>query len=227
MNIYVNHVSRMCRYTLERGLRPLIWADMFWREERIDIAALLPVGTILVDWQYNRQPPYDSTAELLKSGREVMGASGIMIGWWEHCLQIMSDPQSRIANVSAWNRYAQDNDLGVIHTTWTRAASLWNIYGTWFGAFPAFIAGGNPKSWEIHPWYNFMQKLSRVMERNQVDELDKIAVEILLIPASSAMETQARRWMNLAVRYQVLQQELQIHRSTRRTLEQVSRFVGR
>lgn len=227
MELYGEHVSRLCNYVLEKGWRPLIWADMFWREKRLDVAARLPVGTILVDWQYDGAPPYETTEALLECGHEVMGASGVMTGWWEHCYRVQSEPESRVRNVSAWNRWAMEKNIGMIHTTWTRGASLWNIYGPWHGALPAFIAGGNPERWERHPWHGFMERLARIMEQDVPDELDRAATEMLELPADGSIEVESRRWWNLALRYQSLQKQLLIHRSTRTCLEQVGKFVGR
>ena len=227
MKLYQEHVSELCRHALEKGCRPLIWADMFWNEKRLDLVPQLPEGTIPVDWQYNGIPPYESTEKLMQCGREIMGASGAMIGWWEHCFQVQSEPSSRIRNVTGWYKWAAEHGTGVIHTTWTRGASLWNIYGPWHGAYPAFVAGGDPARWESHPWRTFMEELSDIMLRNQVPELQKAAEELPTLPAASPLEKEVLRWLNLAVRYQALQQEFLIHRATRRTLTRVSDFVGR
>ncbi len=227
MEIYLNHVSKMCRYALGKGLTPLIWADMFWSEKCPDLADSLPEGTILVDWRYEGVPPFESTTILRRGKHPVMGASGIMTGWWEHCYRVQADPQSRVENVSGWFRYADDNELGLIHTTWTRGASLWNIYGPWHGHLPAFIAGGNPARWERHPWCGFTRNLTGIIDRDIPDELEKTAAETLKLPAFDDAERECLRWWNLALRYQAIQKSVQIHRSTRNCLDRVAEFVGR
>lgn len=226
IQVYLNHVSKVCQFVLDQGRIPLIWADVFQRENRTEAAGSLPQGTILVDWQYSDTPPYPGTKILLESGHEVMGASGAMIGWWEHCLQVMSEFQSRIDNVTGWNKWAEDHASGVIHTTWTRGASLWNIYGYWLGALPAFIAAGNPEAWAKHPWNSFIRKLSEVIKGNQIDKLQAILPEIAKLPAANEIEEQSKNWIHLAIRYQELQQEFQIHRATRRIITETSKFVG-
>ena len=72
-----------------------------------------------------------------------------------------------------------------------------------------------------------MERLARIMEQDVPDELDRAATEMLELPADGAIEVESRRWWNLALRYQSLQKQLLIHRSTRTCLEQVGKFVGR
>lgn len=228
LGVYLDHVSEMCRHAVSKGLRPLIWADMFPREKRMDLAALLPPETVLVDWQYDSEPPYPTTAELLaEGGHEIFGASGVMIGWWEHCYRIQSDPLSRIRNTSSWTRWAEQNCAGVLHTTWTRGASLWNIYGCWHGQLPAMIAGASPEAWETHPWKNAMEEISAIILRDLPTELSKGIGILEGLNAENPMEESCLDWLKLALRYQSIEKELHIADSTRRTLDKVSGFVGR
>ncbi len=227
MRLYTDHMSELCAYASAKGLRPLIWADVFLRENRMELASALPKETIPVDWHYDGVPPYPSTAALRRSGLTVMGASGVMCGWWEHCYQVQSAPGPRIRNAAGWYRWAAKHHSGVIHTTWTRGSSLWNIYGPWHGAFPAFLAGGNPERWKCHPWNRFFGKLTRIMERENPVELAEAAAGILELPAGNAVEYEARRWWNLALRYQRMRKLFLIHSSTIDCLEQVGKFVGR
>lgn len=227
MELYLTHISKMCRHALSRGLRPLLWADMFVHSGRIELAAGLPEGTILVDWRYDGAPPYDSTGELRKTGREIMGASATMKGWWEHCYRVQVEPQARINNVTGWNRYGDATGTGIIHTTWTRPGSLWNMSGPWLGAVPAFIAAGNPERWASHPWRGFVGRLTGIMERDIHVELEEAAEEALTLPSANAMERESRRWWNLALRYQALQKQFAIHHWTKSCLDKVARFAGR
>lgn len=227
MELYLTHVSNMCRYALSKGLRPLLWADMFVHSGRIELTDRLPEGVILVDWRYDGAPPYDSTDKLLKTGREIMGASATMKGWWEHCYRVQVEPQARIDNVTGWNRYGDTAGIGIIHTTWTRPGSLWNMSSPWLGAVPAFIAAGNPKRWASHPWREFVGRLTGIMERDVHIELKKTAEDVLALPASNSMERESRRWWNLALRYQALQKQFMIHHWTQSCLDKVACFAGR
>lgn len=227
MDLYLEHISSLCRYALSKGLRPLIWADMFLREGATELAAALPEGTVLVDWQYDGEPPYDSTRKLMQCGREVMGASGVMVGWLEHCCHVQSIPEKRFRNVVGWDNWAEKHQIGMIHTTWTRASSFWNIYGPWIGALPVFVAAGNPERWKAHPWHEFMNGLTGIMERDQPGELRKSASEVLELPVRNAFETECRRWWNLALRYQSLQKQFLIDSHTRKCLDRVVKYVGR
>ncbi len=225
--LYLNHISRMCEYVIAKKMSPLIWADIFRREKSVDSSIALPAGTILVDWQYAGIPPYSSTEDLKRSGCEVMGASGIMVGWWEQCYQLQSVPQYRIDNVTGWNKYGDESGLGIIHTTWTRAGSLWNIRAPWHGALPGFIAAGFPECWAAHPWNPFITQLTRIMERDIPCELEQAAADMLKLPVNGMIETESRRWWSLALRYQALAKELILLQSTCLCLNKVAGFVGR
>lgn len=227
MELYLSHISELCDYVSRKGIKPLIWADMFISENRMELSAQLPEETILVDWNYHGSPPYDSTEKLLTGKHEVMGASGVMVSWWEQSYRLESNLQNRINNVSGWFRYGDRRQIGIIHTTWTRVASLWHIFGPWHGAIPAFIAGGNPEVWEKHPWSNFIKDLSPIMERDIPWELEKAAQEILLLPAANTMEAESLRWWNLALRYQMIQKQFLIDSSTRKCLDRAAEFLGR
>ncbi len=227
MELYIEHVSKLCRYVLSKKIKPLIWADMFWRESRSDLAARLPEGTILVEWQYVGAPPYGTLTALEHCGHELMGASGVMVGWWEQCYLVQGIPSDRLTNVIGWNSWTEGKHMGMIHTTWTRASSMWNLYGPWIGYLPVFIAGGNPAAWEKHPWHDFMVEVSEIMRRDQFVELNKAAERVLEFPACGEFEKESRRWWNLALRYQAIQKEFKIHRETRSILEKTVPFVGK
>ena len=226
LGVYLDHVAPLCRYALGKGLRPLIWGDMFLRENRSDLLAELPDGTIPVDWQYDAAPPYPHTAELLRSGRPFMGASGVAVGWWEHCFRIQNEPTSRLRNVVGWNRFGREHGLGVIHTTWGRAGSLWNIYSPWNGALPVFLAAGDPDRWEKHPWRTFFEDLEPVMWRDTVAELKAAADRALALLATNELERSCLEWWHLALCYQALEKHLRIAITTRQTLDRVKNFVG-
>lgn len=227
LGIYLDHVSDICRYASGKGLRPLIWADMFWREQQMALAAELPEEVILVDWQYGGQAPYKTFTELQQSGHELMGASGICVGWWEHASQVQIEPVARINNVIGWKNWADQVGFGMIHTTWGRAGSLWNIYGPMHGAVPVFIAAGNPAGWKMHPWNDFFTGLSDVMCRDTVDELLCNAEKVKNLAFADDQEKQCLEWWSLALRYQALEKKCRIIADGKRCLDKVIKYVGR
>lgn len=226
MDIYTSHISELCQYALSKGVRPLIWADMFLREHHEDAAKLLPEGTILVDWHYRNVAPYDSTPVLQKSGHEVMGASGIMVGYWEQCYRVQGIPAPRIENVVGWKKWAGPQNVGMIHTTWTRACSQWNLYGPWIGYLLVFMAGGTPEMWELHPWHDFMMRVSQIMANDQFDDLEKAAQDVMELPVRTPFEKASRSWWNLALRYQSMQKEFQVTREQNLIFKRSIPFVG-
>ena len=130
MQVYIEHASRMCHYALSKNLRPMLWADMFWRENCMDLAAQLPEGTVLIDWQYDGIPPFNSTLKLLKTKHQIMGSTGITTGYWEHCMRLAGNFQERFNNISGWKLWAEQNDISLIHTIWARGAGNETFYQT-------------------------------------------------------------------------------------------------
>ena len=65
-----------------------------------------------------------------------------------------------------------------------------------------------------------------MIKGNQIDKLQAILPDIAKLPAANEIEEQSKNWIHLAIRYQALQQEFQIHRATRRIITETSKFVG-
>ena len=193
----------------------------------MDLAAELPEEVILVDWQYHGQAPYKTFDELQQSGHEVMGASGVSVGWWEHASRVQIEPGARINNVTGWKNQADQIGFGMIHTTWGRAGSLWNIYSPLHGAVPVLIAAGSPAAWEKHPWKDFFTGLSDIMFRDTVDELLRTANKVKELPFCGNQEKQCLEWWSLALRYQAMEKNHRIIADGKRCLDKVAGYVGR
>lgn len=165
LSVYLDHVAALCEHVSSRGLKPMIWGDMFWREKRLDLASRLPEDVILMDWHYQTAGPWPSTTQLASTDRELWGASGVCCRFdFRMCQAPLA---SRIENVVGW-RHLRDTGVvsGVVHTTWGRSTSLRPIYGPWEGWLPAFIAAGNPERWESHPLREAMEIMDRGMDVN-------------------------------------------------------------
>jgi hypothetical protein len=223
--VYIDHVSECCRYALSRGVRPMIWADMFWREESSEFAAELPEGTILADWQYTGQAPFQTTLELEKSGHEVWGASAISCGWYESRHSAQRQPGPRLENILSWNKWGEDNNISIIHTTWGRPGNLWNLYPPWIGQLPFFIAAGSTERWQQHPWHNFFENLNDIMFRDWPHELEQVLKDIETLPAADEWERECLQWWNLALRYQLLFKEYLFCNVDRRCMLETQKFV--
>jgi len=224
--VYIDHVADCCRYALSRGVRPVIWADMFWREKSSHLAAELPSETILADWQYTGSAPFDTTRELQKTGREIWGASAIACAWYESRHSAQREPGPRLENILSWNKWARENDATIIHTTWGRPSNLWNLYPPWIGQLPLFIAAGNPERWREHSWRIFFDELNDIMFRDWPHELEKAIEDVAALPAANKWEQECLNWWSLSLRYQLLFKEYLFFSIDHRCMLETQRFVG-
>jgi hypothetical protein len=160
LRVYLDHMQTICKRVIERGARPLVWGDMFWREGRPELAAELPEETILVDWQYSGAGPFDSTTDLKATGRDVWGASAIACsGGVTEGVFPMSP---RIENINGWHG-REGQVSGLIHTTWARSRSLLPLYGPWHAWLPAFIAAGKPGGLDGSPLAPLIDRLDHAL----------------------------------------------------------------
>lgn len=67
--LYGEYFGALCRWTLERGKRPCLWADMLLQHP--EALAAIPRETILFDWQYEKRPR-ETTARLREAGFDVV-----------------------------------------------------------------------------------------------------------------------------------------------------------
>lgn len=111
VGIYAEYFGRLCRWVLERGRRPCLWADMLIEHP----AALdaLPRETLLFDWQYFNRP-HKTTAMLRERGFDVICCPSVQSfnsGW---CF--LDETRRNI------DEHAEDvrrlGTLGVLVTTW-------------------------------------------------------------------------------------------------------------
>jgi len=227
MGVYIKHAAAMCRHAVAKGLRPVIWADMFWREKCCELASLLPKETILSDWQYTGKAPFKSTAELKKSGLDVWGASSARCAWYEHFHQAEQIPAQRLENVLSWNRWSAKNQSSVIHTTWGRPGNMWNLYPPWHGQLPVFIAAGNDEKWKNHHWRKFFDKLSGAMLRCWPHELEKIIADIKKLECRNEMERESLRWRELGLRYNLMEKERHLRITGDKCAAVTMKYTGR
>lgn len=205
MGVYLDHVQRVAQAAIDRGVRPMIWADMFWREERIDLAAHLPEPTVLIDWQYAGGGPWATVATLGESGRAVWGASAVRSSF--DTRQAVAPIGLRLENVLGWHalrREAGGASLGgLIHTTWGRGRSLMPLYGPWEGWLPGFIAAGDPARWPHDPLAPWVSRLDAAMTAESPAVAKALVEELAEVSCEDAWREQCRRWWVLALRHRV------------------------
>lgn len=201
--VYLEHVAALCEHVLARGVRPMIWADMFLREKRPDLAGLLPKGTILVDWQYSGAGPFPGTASLRASGLEVFGASSVRSSYEPKYTLGMLGPH--LTNILGWHgQLARGEVAGLIHTHWCRNSSLGELYGPWEGWLPGFIAGGDPARWESSALRDAIPVLDRALCDPEWFLPDVIIRQLQAVPTGDGFEEAAVRWWALSLRHRVL-----------------------
>jgi len=117
--LYGEHVGEICRRLLDRGLRPLVWADII--ETAPDAADYLPEGTVLVYWNYDllewsRKPAFEA---LTRSGHEIITAPAARFGTHNHTMYLYSRAMQGIGSLTRESiRRGYD---GTVVTDWMKA----------------------------------------------------------------------------------------------------------
>lgn len=123
--LYAEHYAPLCRWVLEQGRRPCLWADMLLQHP--EALAALPRETVLFDWQYDHRPR-ESTAKLRAAGFDVVCCPSVQTynsGW------CFLDATQRNIDEHAEDARAA-GALGVCVTTWeltnfTNYPSVWPV----------------------------------------------------------------------------------------------------
>ena len=197
MSLYIDHVRALCAHCEARGVRPLIWADMFWRQQRADLARQLPESVILVDWQYNGPGPFQTT-EALPADRLRFGGSGVRSGY--EAQYALAPLQDRLDNVLGWHeQYERGRVDGLIHTNWGRGDSLRPIYGPWEGWLAGLIAAGDPARWRDHPLREHVPAVDQAMVAPEWIDTQPLAERLDALTLPDAPSARAARWWQLAL----------------------------
>jgi hypothetical protein len=133
----------------------------------------------------------------------------------------------RIENVLSWNEWAEKNKSSVIHTTWGRPGNMWNLYPPWQGYLPVFIAAGNGSNWKKHHWREFFEELSPMMVRCWPHELEKAIKDIKNLECRNDFERESLRWLELGLRYNLLEKEHHLRVTGDKCAAVTNRYVGR
>ena len=117
LDLYVERVARCCRYIRKKGLKALLWDDVFrkYGEEKF---ARLPEGVIPCVWMYGTLDR-DYIARIAASGLEFWGSSCIQ---GERFYHAMGPQAPRMDNVDAWGEVNRlyPQITGHIGTIWGR-----------------------------------------------------------------------------------------------------------
>lgn len=222
MGLFIDHAASLCRYAWEeKHLRPMIWDDMFCRDngKSLKYCGAFPRETVFIHWKYGRNTT--EHLDLIRpAGFEVWGASAIRCGWINHHWKALNILGDRLDNIADWEK----TGLPVLHTTWGRPNNLWNLYGPWEALIPPFLAAGNPAKWAVHPWRLFINALDSALLSKDRKRLEELAGEALRLPAADKMEEQAKIWYHIGIRYELLHAETLEQFQTERCLAVLGKY---
>ena len=118
--LYGEHVGTVCQGMLDRRLTPYLWADIIEHWPAADWSGYLPVGTVLVYWNYDilnwsREPAFDVLGTI---GRDTITASGARFGTHNHTMFLYSKAMD---NIGLLTRETERRGMdGTIVTDWTK-----------------------------------------------------------------------------------------------------------
>ena len=117
LDLYVERVARCCRYIQGKGVKVLLWDDVF-RKHGEEKFSLLPQGVVPCVWMYGTLDT-EYIGRMAARGLEFWGSSSIQGDRFYHA---MGPQEPRMDNVDAWGkmneRYPQIT--GHIGTIWGR-----------------------------------------------------------------------------------------------------------
>ncbi|MBA3684139.1 MAG: family 20 glycosylhydrolase [Planctomycetes bacterium] len=199
--VYQRHATAICEHVLARGLKPLVWGDMYVNHRRPDLARQLPDGAMICDWGYSSAEPGDTTGVLASSGRPLIGTSAIRCGF-DPPYELQAPLGERLVNVRGWHRLAVERGIPIlIHTVWGRSRSLLPLYGPWEGWLPAFIAAGDPQAKLGAAMTAAIEHVDAGLSAVLFQPVLKAAAAIRELRSDDPFERQALRWWDIALRH--------------------------
>jgi hypothetical protein len=139
MGLYLDHVAAACRHAIGLGLVPIIWGDMFWRENAPELISELPPEVILCDWDYYGVEKVGHELILKNKSHRIIGASALRCITPDYSYTCQTSPEQRAANVKTWLKTGHD----LVHTVWSRPGNHRPLYPPWFAVGNLFaLAGG-------------------------------------------------------------------------------------
>lgn len=209
IGVYLEHMTPLLRHVIEKGVTPLIWADMFWPQERQAYAAELPSETILVDWQYGWLGATELNPGLVRTGRPVWAADAIRCAF--DMTQTLSPLRQRAQNLDIWHRQVAAGALaGVIHTTWSRSSSFRPLYGPFEGWLPLIRYAADAGRGAKQPLFAWIDRMDTALYGRGLlaedEDINPLREAIEAIGAASGNEFERRccRWWDLALDYAAL-----------------------
>jgi len=110
--VYVQHVSELCRWLIEQGKTPQFWGDIIYRSP--ETYHRIPEGTVCLNWGYSPKQRDTEVKTLAKIGAVQYTCPGV--GTWNQWIPLF---ESSYNNIRLMCKYAhQYNCIGLLNTDW-------------------------------------------------------------------------------------------------------------
>lgn len=110
--VYVNFLSKICDFVVEKGLTPMFWGDIIL--ESPETVKALPPQAICLNWDYNPEVTQDKVKTFYDLKVEQYVCPGVQ-GW----RRMMNHLEYAYKNISAMCQYGHKYQvLGVLNTDW-------------------------------------------------------------------------------------------------------------
>ena len=110
--LYIRYLAELCRWLLERGLKPMFWGDILG--QRPEAFQELPGDVICMNWGYEPDYPEDEIRNLARLGAVQYACPGVST--WSHLIPLLRDS---FFNIRAMCRYAHRyGAVGLLNTDW-------------------------------------------------------------------------------------------------------------
>jgi hexosaminidase len=125
--LYIDYITMLCKIVIGLGKQPVLWADIALKYPQA--IALLPKGTVLVDWNYGwSMDNFGDHEKLVESGYEIWGAPSLrshpdnyfLTQWEKHFNNIRNFvPASRNLGYQ-----------GIVMTSWSTSGAYSSVFET-------------------------------------------------------------------------------------------------
>ena len=137
--LYIGHVTALCRHLIDSGVTPQIWGDILLHQP--ETAARLPEGTVILNWGYAPDVTDRQVAAIAALGLPQEVCPGIQS--WN---RFIPDLPGAWANIRAMSRHGMRyGAVGLLNTDWGDfghiADPVLSLPGIAFGAALAWNAG--------------------------------------------------------------------------------------
>lgn len=129
--LYMAHVSELCRFLIDRGYTPMFWGDIMWRKP--EAYAALPKETVCLNWGYLPDQREDEIRMLAEMGATQYACPGVCT--WNRWIPLVRRSFHNIRAMCAHGR--KYGVIGLLNTDW---GDYGHICHPWFST-PGILYG--------------------------------------------------------------------------------------